>query len=132
VDSFDSRDLLGGYGNTLSPTVAKSYSFGGYTATCTSHEANAAAMRGGDQVNGASGIYQQQHNVNTQHHGGQNYGTRFLSKSLQAAQYKRNTRVEPHSFLDAAFQVFELSQVLSGRPNTRPIRIPKNGIHLFL
>ena len=85
MDSFDSRDLLGGYGNTLSPTVAKSYSFGGYTATCTSHEANAAVMRGGD-VNGAPGVYQQQHNVNTQHHGGQNYGTRFLSKQVRSSE----------------------------------------------
>ncbi|EFX78044.1 hypothetical protein DAPPUDRAFT_246765 [Daphnia pulex] len=41
-------------------------------------------MRGGDQVNGAPGIYQQQHNVNTQHQGGQNYGTRFLSKQVRS------------------------------------------------
>ncbi len=84
VESFDSRDLLGGYGNTLRPTVAKSYSFGGYTATCTSHEANAAAMRGGETaVNGAPGVY---HNVNTQHQGGQNYGTRFLSKQVRSSE----------------------------------------------
>ncbi|XP_046652235.1 R3H domain-containing protein 2-like isoform X4 [Daphnia pulicaria] len=92
VESFDSRDLLGGYGNTLRPTVAKSYSFGGYTATCTSHEANAAVMRGGD-VNGAPGVYQQQHNVNTQHHGGQNYGTRFLSKQVRSSEDSNSSSI---------------------------------------
>jgi hypothetical protein len=46
-----------------------------------------AAMRGGETVvNGAPAVYQHPHNVNTQHQGGHNYGTRFLSKQVRSSE----------------------------------------------
>ncbi|XP_032780844.2 uncharacterized protein LOC116919078 isoform X2 [Daphnia magna] len=81
VESFDSRDLLGSYGNTLRPTVAKSYSFGGYTATCAS-EANVAAVRADENVVGPP-VYQQ---PILSHQSGHSYGSRFLSKQVRSSE----------------------------------------------
>ncbi len=93
MESFDSRDLLGGYGNTLRPTVAKSYSFGGYTATCASHEAT--HVRGGETVvNGAPTVYQQ----HQQQGAGQNYGTRFLSKQVRSSEVGLYTLINHNNF----------------------------------
>lgn len=82
MESFDSRDLLGSYGNTLRPTVAKSYSFGGYTATCAS-EANVATMRTADENVAAPFVYQQ---PILGHQSGHGYGSRFLSKQVRSSE----------------------------------------------
>lgn len=86
MESFDSRDLLCSYGNSLRPTVAKSYSFGGYTATTTS-DAEVVGVQCDTVANGTPAVYQQSHLLSQAQN--QNYGSRFLSKQVRSREVRR-------------------------------------------
>lgn len=87
VESFDGRDLLCNYGNSLRPAVAKSYSFGGYTAGCAS-AGELALIRG--QSTPGNGAYP--HHILNQNPGYIN--PRFLSKQVGCKRNEMTDRVE--------------------------------------